>query len=240
MCTYLDLVAPDSYLMVNKKLLKIVGYTTAVYFTLLLDILKEVKRKKTYDEATGFFTLKRAFVEEEIGLTTDEQKNSDGILAKLGVLQIDATNKNKIAIDTKKFCEAIVDDTILPEEMLPKTTKMTRVEKQEAKDAGIAQMYTSLFNETDEKLNELISELVLIYFKKGYCRKFQWEEIRDQINQAVSTVEEKKDLIKFIIMSGWSGIPASIVRYKETHAITGAKLTKKQTVVTNIDTITKF
>ena len=56
---YLDLF---DEIRLNKKLVKIVGFEVAAYWSELQSILKQVVKKQTMDEQ-GFFTLDREFVE---------------------------------------------------------------------------------------------------------------------------------------------------------------------------------
>ena len=82
---YLDLF---DEIRLNKKLVKIVGFEIAAYWSELQSILKQVVKKQTMDEQ-GFFTLDREFVERETTLTIAKQLKCEEKLVSLGVIMKD-------------------------------------------------------------------------------------------------------------------------------------------------------
>lgn len=228
MCSYLDVMATDSYIMINKKLAKMTNFQTAAYWSLLLNVLKQVKLKNTYDPNTGFFTLKRSYIEDELGISTDEQKNCDIILARLGALNVDPGNKNKVSLNVKRMQELLVDDSLVPEDLLSKTVKQTYADKQSAKKAGIKAGIVALFNETDEKVLEAITNLVEVYYDKGYCKHASWTPVINILGAAAPGTDAKIELINFILSTNWQSIPAAIDKFMQSHKTTGTRINTEQ------------
>lgn len=228
MCSYLDVMATDSYIMINKKLAKMTNFQTAAYWAILLNVLKQVKLKNTYDPATGFFPLKRSYIEDELGINTDEQKNCDIILARLGTLNVDPGNKNRVSLNVKRMQELLVDDSLIPEDLLPKTIKQTYTDKQTAKKAGIKAGIVALFNETNEDALTAITNLVEVYYDKGYCKHASWTPVVTIINAACPTPEAKVELINFILTTNWQSITAAIDKFMQSHKSNGTKINAEQ------------
>lgn len=237
MCSYINILAPDSYVNVNKKLIKMVGFATATYFTLLLDVLKEVQNKKTYDPETGFFTLQRIYISKEIGLPPEEQKNSDEILVKLGVLHIDPENKNKLAIDVKAYQELLINDEQDPETLLSSNIKLTKAQKQINKTDAIKMKIVALFGETDEITLKSFTTLVDVYYDKGYCKNAQWIQVINLLKQTAKSPEEFVKIVDYIIATNWQSIPSAVDTYTKTCQATNATRTNKpQITCTKVNT----
>ncbi|MBO7079745.1 MAG: hypothetical protein J6W64_08065 [Bacilli bacterium] len=82
--SYYELMASDSYGRYNRKLMKLAGLNTAVYWSEILDIIIHVVKKKKFDE-NGFFKIDRKYIEDRTGLEIEDQLDCDAILENLKV-----------------------------------------------------------------------------------------------------------------------------------------------------------
>jgi len=229
MC-YIEL---EDTISINRKFVRITNPTVATYFAELLVILKEVKRKNNFDPATGMWKLDRKFVFSELGLDTDEQKKADQILFRLGVItKIDPANADRIAIDMKRYFEILTDDSLIPEDLLPKTVKMTATDQKAVKKAAIKKRLVNLFEETDERAIEAVTKLVDVYYDKGMCKNSQWEQIVTMLHACTSDPEGISEIVDYVIATNYVSIPAAIDSFMKKHAPTATKLNTKQTTCT--------
>lgn len=143
---YLDLY---DELRLNKRLVKLVGFEVAAYWSELQSILKQVIKKRTADEF-GFFTLDREYVERETTLTLTKQLKCEAKLIELGVIAKDPENPNRLAISIHGMIEIITDEDT---KKLKKTSAIKKDEKA-AKIAGIKSNMKKALVETDADLRK--------------------------------------------------------------------------------------
>jgi hypothetical protein len=208
--SYLDVYQTIS---VNCKLAKITNPTTALYFGALLEVYEQVKRKKTFDPASGVFRLDRTYVADRSGIPPDEQRNCDRAMAALGVIRVDPLSKDKLAIDMKRLVGLLADESKLPEEVLPKTIKMTKADRQASKEAGIKSMLASAYGDLkalNPKEREAVETLVDVYYSKGLVKRSQWELIFKLIKSAAHGPDAVSEMIDYVLATNYASIPAAL------------------------------
>lgn len=133
----LDIMSKDSYLLVNKKMVKHFGLELSTYFAVLLDVYPQVLKKKmdTLLE-TGYFTLQREYVERECGIPVEQQLALDQALVRLGVLQVNPENPNEIGISVQQMAEYLLEDDLKVLEKLQKKAKTKKTDEAAGKKAG--------------------------------------------------------------------------------------------------------
>lgn len=118
----------NSYLLLNKKLVRIFGADLALYWSVLSDIIGKVlekKDRKPLVDGEGYFTVDRDYISLETGLSLEQQFNCDSILVRAGVLVV-GSDRNKLQPDLKNMVEIIVSDdtkflqTLSKKAILPK------------------------------------------------------------------------------------------------------------------------
>ena len=216
---------------VNKKLVRITNPGVGLYFAIVVEILKQVKAKNKFDPETGMFRLNRKYVESETGLGTSEQKNCDVILNRLGIVNIDPQNADRISVDMRKYFEVLSDNSKLDSEVLPPTVKLTKAEKQAAKENGIKARIVELWPGAEESGNpeiESISKLVNVYYGKGIVKHDQWEQIFKLLRAAAADAEAVEELVNYVIATNYTSIPAAIDSFMRSHKPTATRLGTKQ------------
>lgn len=216
---------------VNKKLVRITNPGVGLYFAIVVEILKQVKAKNKFDPETGMFKLNRKYVESETGIGTSEQKNCDQILNRLGIVNIDPQNTDRISVDMKKYFEVLSDNSKLDVEVLPPTVKLTRAEKQAAKENGIKARIVGLWPGAEESGNpeiESISKLVNVYYGKGLVKCDQWEQIFKLLRAAAVDSDAVVELVNYVIATNYTSIPAAIDSFMRSHKPTATRLGTKQ------------
>jgi len=233
MCTYLEV---EDKISVNKKFARITNPTVAMYFAELLVILKEVKRKNKFDPTTGLWKLDRKYVFSELGLDTDEQKKADQVLFRLGVVtKIDPENPDRIAVNVKRYFELLTDDSLIPEDLLPKAVKLTAADQKAVKKAAIKKRLVNLFGETDERAQEAVTKLVDVYYDQhGYCKNAQWEPIVKMLHACTTDPAGISEIVDHVLTTNWQSIPAAIDSFMKKHAPTATKLNSKQTTCSGV------
>ena len=123
----LDIMSPYNNLMINTKMIKIFGLSTAAYFSVLAEILPRVVQKK-YDElaGTGYFTVDRGYIELRCGLTVEEQLAADAGLARAAVLISNPENPNQLSISMDNMFEILAEDDA---KILDKIRKKAKTKK---------------------------------------------------------------------------------------------------------------
>ena len=161
---YLDLM---DEIHVNKKLIRVVGIETAVYWSELVSVLKQVVKKQTCDEK-GFFTLDRAYVERETSLSPAKQGECEKILVNFGVIAIDPENPDRIAVSVQNMVEVITDEDTKKLKALAKPGR-TKGSK-ESKLEGMKYNFRSAVVEEDLEVREAFYRWVDSMVDAQNCR----------------------------------------------------------------------
>lgn len=133
----LDIMSPYNNLMINTKMIKIFGLSTAAYFSVLAEILPRVVQKK-YDElaGTGYFTVDRGYIELRCGLTVEEQLAADAGLARAAVLISNPENPNQLSISMDNMFEILAEDDAKILDKIRKKAKTKKTDEADAKRRG--------------------------------------------------------------------------------------------------------
>ena len=134
---YIDIMSKDSYLLVNKKMIKHFGLELSAYFSMLLEIYPRVVEKKLDSlMQTGYFRLSRDYVERECGLKHDQQLALDQALIRLGVLQVNPEDPDLIGINIQQMMEYLIEDEPEALKKLEKKAKTKKTDEAAGKKAG--------------------------------------------------------------------------------------------------------
>jgi hypothetical protein len=140
---FIDIMSKDSYLLVNKKMVKHFGLELSTYFAVLLDVYPQVLKKKLDTlMQTGYFTLQRDYVERECGIPVEQQLALDQALIRLGVIQVNPENPNEIAISVPQMAEYLLEDDIKVLDKLQKKAKTKKTDEADAKRRGKIATFT--------------------------------------------------------------------------------------------------
>lgn len=216
MCKVINLISSESYVRANSRFIKLTNLTIATYTEMLFTILDAVSKKKTFDQTTGVFTISREYIEERTGILAEDQKEADLALYQLGIIgTIDPKNKNKISLNAKRYYELLLDDSLVPEELLSKTAKLSHSEKQTAKTNAIKDAIVKKFGETDETVLTAIRSLVDIYYAKGYVKQASWEPVITQLHACTSDPAGLVEIVNHVIASNFQSIPNAIAQFMD-------------------------
>lgn len=140
---FIDIMSKDSYLLVNKKMVKHFGLELSTYFAVLLDVYPQVLKKKLDTlMQTGYFTLQRDYVARECGIPVEQQLALDQALIRLGVIQVNPENPNEIAISVPQMAEYLLEDDIKVLDKLQKKAKTKKTDEADAKRRGKIATFT--------------------------------------------------------------------------------------------------
>lgn len=188
---YLDIY---NNITVNKKLIKLAGINTALYWAELCDILVKVFNKKTYDE-NGFFTLDRKYVEEQISLTEIDQISCDAVLRKLDVLDVDPNDTNRLRIDSAKMVALMAEVDVTAIKKITKQAKQTREEKSAAKKAGMKSTMLTAISTTNSDVLEAYRRWIDCMVENRRLTKAQVEVFQQTVESYTDNVEAQIKII---------------------------------------------
>lgn len=220
---YIDLT---DNIEVNTKVIKIFNRDIALYWAVLVCILKHVKKKNSVD-ANGFFLLDREYVENRCGLTLEEQLVCDSALMKAGIVEVSEDDINRLGIHVDKMIELIIDDNTRDLKKVAKVAKTTATDQRAAKKAGqIATMQRIACCDLDPAVNEALKawvEAIYASKTKGFLTKAIIADFLDKLNAYTTSSEVKVELIKIAMNQGWKDMAWAISSY-----VRSAKLSGKQ------------
>lgn len=222
----IDIMSMDSYLLVNKKMVKYFGLELSSYFAVLLDVYPRVlEKKKDTLLATGYFPLKREYVEKECGIPVAQQLALDQALVRLGVLQVNPNNQDEIGISVQQMAEYLLEDDISVLEKLQKKAKTKTTDVAEGKRRGKISTFTA-FTATlahDPGVQEAYKLWVesIIEGKKGNLTKGVIQIFHDTLTEYTKDPSLQIKLIREAAASGYTNISWVINSQKRVGA-TGA------------------
>lgn len=222
MCRYINALAAESYVRANSAFIKIAGLPTAAYMELLCSILTAVDKKKRYDPTSGFWKIDRGYIEDRCGISPSDQRGCDEILAKLGIVESDPDNPNRIRVDSSKYYSLIIQAEI-PDVEISSAQKKTKSEKTQAKKAALIDLYSSLFGYSDEKSNAAVKDLVEAYYSKGYVKKAQWIPVASRFSALAKDPDAVEELASAVLASNYQSIPNAIDAFVKSH-VAGSRI----------------
>jgi hypothetical protein len=140
------------------------GLNTAVYWSVVSEILDRVKDKKTVDQF-GFFKIDRKYVTTKTTLTTKQQRDCDAILSESDIIAVDPTNADRISVNVGQMVSYIINsDVAVISNVTPVVNKKAKApasgksstklsdEQKEAKLLGMRNSVFKYITETDPDL----------------------------------------------------------------------------------------
>ena len=149
---YIDVLSPNSYISVNKKLIKVLGLKAAAYTSEVLCIMTHVQKKSTLS-LDGYFKIDRKYVEDQIGLSLSDQYICDATLEKLLLLREDPTNPDRISVNAAEICAIITESNPESLQALAKKAKVTTVESAAIKRGAAAKKRVLSAEEKSKKID---------------------------------------------------------------------------------------
>lgn len=238
---YIDILSPDSYGRYNRKLAKLTGLPTAVYWSAILEISTKVVQKKKYNK-DGFFKLDRKYVTDRTSIDLEEQLNCDAALHNLGVLDVDESDINQIRVHLDIMIAIITDDTIKPTGATKESIKTTKKQKAENKSALIIESLSNciIAMEPDDELASAYIGWLNTVYSKGICKKDQIKVFRDEINEFTDSKEVKLELIRKATALSYKCADWVINKYKQDNRIDSPTRLPEQKISTSLNTFEKF
>jgi hypothetical protein len=219
---FIDIMSKDSYLLVNKKMVRYFGLELSTYFAVLLDVYPRVIEKK-WDTlmATGYFPLKREYVEKECGIPVEQQLALDQALIRIGVLQVNPENPNEIGINVQQMAEYLLDDDVKVLEKLQKKAKTKPTDVAAAKRQGKVATFTG-FTATLSHTPEVQEAYKLwveaiIEGKKGNLTKGVIQIFHDTLTEFTQDPATQVALIRQAAASGYTNVSWVLPKNRPTY-----------------------
>lgn len=210
----IDLVAPDSYLMINKRAIQIFGLNTAAYLSVIFNIGKTVVRKKKFNPE-GWFTVDRKFVQSEIAIKPADQIVIDKSLANVGVIEQNESDYNTIRIHANIFEQIITDTDTKAAKATTAKLKSGKIGKAESRREYIIQMLCDTLTESDPDIRQAKIDLISVIYDKGFCKKVQVECLENDLNNYSADKQIKLALLKKMMINAWKDVAWAIKAYED-------------------------
>lgn len=213
---YSDILSSASYGRFNRKLANLTSLTCAVYWSEILDIASKVVKKNKFD-GDGFFVLNREYVREQTNIPTELQEQCDAVLSRLGVLDVDKADSNKIRIRLETMAAILIDDNKKDLKSIAITAKVTREDKKESKRVGIIHRLQDGVVEADEDLLNAYKQWIEVLYDKGVCRKPQVDLFINSVRNYSSDKAVQLEIIQISTKLSYRDATWAISRYKQAH-----------------------
>jgi len=215
---YLDILAEDSYGKYSRKIAAIADLYTAVYFSEILDIIKKVVKKGTYDEL-GYFILDREYIKSRTTIEEEDQINCDSVLARAGILAVDEKNLNKIKVDLEKAVAIMIDEDPKKLEKLAKEMKITRQAAAKNKQLYIiAGLKKAIVEPNAQMLDALRNWVEAVYANKRYLTKRAIEIFQETIRKYSENLNVQLKIVEIATINGWTDAAWAISNFERDYA----------------------
>lgn len=200
----------------------------------VMDILRTVKRKNAFDANTGFFTLDRAYVQQQTTISEEEQWVCDKALQKANILFEDDTDKNKITVDMEKLIALITtEDTTILDTVATQVKKAVKAKSVARKEGQILSMCMHCDDlEPDEELRELYHAWVKSVMAKNYLTFEVINVFVAGINEFSSDKAVKAGLLNYAISTGYKS-PVWVINGFKRNGTSG-NLANKQSIAVGL------
>lgn len=161
-----DVISPASYLTFNVTIAHIIGLVNSVYCSELLDIVNKARKKHKIDE-NGFFVVNRDYVKNRTSIKINEQYLCDASLNKVGLIESDKENPDKIKFDITRYMQIIAEDDSKTLNNIYKkvTLKSNKEESKQLQRDKVRFNLKSAINSGNVKIDSALQEWVDIVFE---------------------------------------------------------------------------
>lgn len=211
---YFDVLASDELLVLNTKLIKLLGLSCATYTTVLVNIANKAFKKKKFDQE-GFIKLDRNYIKDISSLSAADQLKCDKMLVNLGILKVAEADSNQVAISIKDIVSIIIEEDAAELRAVKKTAKVKAEDKAELKKAGIIASMKSYIKESDNDLYQSYCNWVeSVYENKRFLTHKIIDIFQAAINDFSADKTTKLNLLNCAIISGYTDPAWVIGQYK--------------------------
>lgn len=213
---YLEVLAADNYISVNRKLAQLFDLKTAVYIAELSNIITKVYRKKTFDDQ-GFFQINREYITERTTLSLEDQLVCDSVLTKVGVLEEMKDDSSRIRMDIELLTSIITSEDTKLLSSVAKKCKVSKVKKSEAKVQAIRQSLKAGIVESDSDILKALCDWTdAILDSKNFLSKRVIEIFQDQLNQYTADKDTKLAIITLATVHAYKDVGWAIQLYEKS------------------------
>lgn len=209
---YLDIYDFGTY---NRRFAQLAGLQAAVYWNELMCICKQVVKKSTFDEF-GFFTLDRNYVYSQTSLTVEQQIESDKILIKLGLVDLDPDNPNRLRTRQREFNAIVTEERDAEIKQIIKTAKSaTKAGKSEGKRIGTINRLISQLHETDSAVLTAYRNWLEVVYDKNVNKNSQIQIAEETLNNFTDNAESKIAVLKIATTNAYRELHWAVDIYQK-------------------------
>lgn len=211
---YVDLMAQENYININKKLMTIVGRDTAIYWTELMNVIKKVIKKKKFDEQ-GFFTVDRSFIYEQTTLTLEEQLSCDAVLRRVGALEQAPDNTDLIRVNIETVVALITSEDTKALNEVVKKAKVKKTDSSEAKKQCVKAALKNGIVEPDVDILNAMRDWVESILSKNFLTKKVIEVFQNTVRSYSSDKAVQLKIIELATIHAYKDASWAINLYQK-------------------------
>lgn len=213
---YLDILAGSSYGKFNRKLAKLAGIYTAVYFSELLDDMVNVVKDNLYDEL-GYFTVDREKIKEKTTLDETTQISCDKNLEKVGIMSVSKDDSSKVRVDLEKAVAILLDEDINKLKEVSKLMTATATDKQEAKRLATIRALKNSIQEMDPELLECYKNWIDAVCVNYPITKAAVTNFISIVRKYSSDVAVQRCIVNIAMTNAWKDAAWAINNYERNY-----------------------
>lgn len=207
-----DLLSTDMYVSYNVKLAKVLGLTSSIYISELINIQrKAIEKEKLKD---GFFKLDRKYIENRTTLSKADQKDIDEKLKELKILSI-GESADLLSLDLNVLTSLILGDQEIVSEIV-QPVKRGRPSKQEL----IMRQLKANIDTTNGELKQAYEDWIdSVCAKNGWMTKIhviEGQNVIDNYNKE-KDLDLALEIIKIATMGGYRDMTWAVNEFEKKH-----------------------
>lgn len=250
---YLDIIASNGFISVNKNLLKAFGPTPAIYLSQLANQAGRAVRNNQFFDGV-YIVIDRAQIQASTGFTTQAQLQCDEMFAQLEIIQLCSSNQDAVIINFEKVISIISGYDAKQLAKLNKTAKTAlktaaKTVKQKTtankptvdKQALMVQTMKKCITQTDPQLWAAYADWVeAVYAGKRFLTKKIMQLFKAGLDAYTTDKSTKLAILQQATTSGYTQIAWVLNRYESVQKQAPQKFQSQQRVSTGVLQNTTF
>lgn len=212
----IELLSMSNYGHFNIKLAHILGLNTAVYLSQLMDINEKAIRKNRITE--NFFLLDRDYVTSRTTISEKEQKEIEGNLMKLGILERSTSDDNSLLLNIAVLTNIMMS----PDEDLVKEIKnFTTKSKKTKSEKIIENLKKNIITQNTELRTAYFNWIDAVYEKDGFMNKQAVVSAQLNIDKFSNrNLDIALKILEIATLNGYRDVTWAINSYNKDYTVT--------------------
>ena len=222
----IELLSMSNYVHFNVKLAQILGLTTSIYLSQIMDINEKALRKNKVND--DFFTIDREYITNRTTITEKEQKEIENTLIKIGVLERSSNDCNTLLLNITVLTSILMSPD---EDLIKDISKLSQPKKSKTKAEKIIENLKENIITLNPELRQAYFDWIdAVYAKDGFMTK-------TAVISAQSTVDKFSNrnldvalkVLEIAAINGYRDITWAINNYNKDYKVNYTFASKQTT-----------